>query len=90
VGSRVGRALPPAWRGVLRDLAASTVAAGTAYVVASTVGTTAPADGGEIGRLLASAVIGLAVFVAAQHALRAPELGWLAGGLRQLRLGGSA
>jgi putative peptidoglycan lipid II flippase len=90
VGRRVGRASLPAWRGILRDLAASSVAAGTAYVVASVAARTAPADGGEIGRLLAGALIGLAVFVAAQHALRAPELGWLAGGFRQLRLGGSA
>jgi putative peptidoglycan lipid II flippase len=90
VGSRVGRAPRPAWRGVLRDLAASSVAAGTAYVVASIAAGTTPADGGEIGCLVAGSLAGLAVFVAAQHALRAPELDWLAGGFRQLRLGGSA
>jgi hypothetical protein len=57
--------------------------------VASTVATTAPADGGEIGRLAAGLLVGLGVFLAAQRALKAPELGLLAGGFRQVRLGGS-
>jgi putative peptidoglycan lipid II flippase len=90
VASRVGRAPPPSWRGVLRDLVASTAAAGAAYVVASTVATTAPADGGEIGRLAAGVLVGLGIFLAAQRVLGAPELGLLAGGLRQVHLGGSA
>jgi putative peptidoglycan lipid II flippase len=90
VGSRVGRAPPPSWRGVLRDLVASTAAAGAAYVVASTVATTASTDGGEIGLLAAGVLVGLGVFLGAQRVLRAPELDLLAGGFRQVRLGGNA
>jgi tetrahydromethanopterin S-methyltransferase subunit C len=60
-----------------------------ALVVGVAVAAAIPGEAGEVLGVLAAAVAGGVVFLLAQRALRAPELEFLAGGFRQLRLGGS-
>jgi hypothetical protein len=76
-------------RVLARDLVASALMAAVALLVGVAVAAAFPGEAGEILGLLAAAVAGGVVLLLAQRALRAPELGLLAGGFRQLRLGGS-
>ena len=75
---------------VARDLVASALMAAVALLVGVAIATAFGGEAGEILALLAAAFAGGVVLLLAQRALRAPELGLLAGGFRQLRLGGSA
>jgi hypothetical protein len=61
-----------------------------ALLVGVSVAAAFAGEAGEILALFAAAVVGGVVLLLTQRALRAPELGLLAGGVRQLRLGGSA
>lgn len=81
-GERVG---PP----LLRAMAASLLMVGPAYAVA--VGARRPIGGhaGDVIAFAAAAVVGVAVFVAAQRALRSPELEELRRGMPQRRRGGN-
>jgi putative peptidoglycan lipid II flippase len=90
LGSCVGRTRATTVRVLVRDLVASAVMAAAALVVGVAVATALPGEAGEILGLLAAAVAGGVVLLLAQRALRAPELELVAGGFRQLRLGGSA
>jgi peptidoglycan biosynthesis protein MviN/MurJ (putative lipid II flippase) len=87
--SRVGRTRPATVRIVARDLVASALMAAVALVVGVAIATAFGGETGEILALLVAALAGGIVLLLAQRALRAPELGLLAGGFRQLRLGGS-
>jgi putative peptidoglycan lipid II flippase len=88
--SRVGRTRPATVRIVARDLVASALMAAVALLVGVAIATAFGGEVGEILALLAAAFAGGVVLLLVQRALRAPELGLLAGGFRQLRLGGSA
>lgn len=89
LGSRVGRTRAATVRVLARHLVASALMAAVALLVGVAVAAAFPGEAGEILGLLAAAVAGGVVLLLAQRALRAPELGLLAGGFRQLRLGGS-
>ena len=88
--SRVGRTRAATVRVVARDLVASALMAAAALLVGVTVAAAFAGEVGEILGLLAAVVAGGVVLLLAQRALRAPELAVLAGGFRQLRLGGIA
>jgi putative peptidoglycan lipid II flippase len=90
LSSRVGRTRAATVRVVARDLVASAIMAVVALFVGVSVAAVFPGEVGEVLALLTAAVVGGGVLLLAQRALRAPELGLLAGGVRQLRLGGSA
>jgi putative peptidoglycan lipid II flippase len=87
--SRVGRTGAATVRVLARDLVASALMGAVALLVGVAVAAAFPGEAGEILGLLAAAVAGGVVLLLAQRALRAPELRLLAGGFRQLRLGGS-
>jgi putative peptidoglycan lipid II flippase len=89
LSSRVGRTRAATVRVIARDLLASALMAATALLVGVSVAATVPGQPGEIAALLAAALVGGVVLLLAQRALGAPELSLLAGGVRQLRLGGS-
>ncbi|MFZ0180979.1 MAG: lipid II flippase MurJ [Candidatus Dormiibacterota bacterium] len=65
--------------------AAAVVMAGPAWIVAATVPRMLPGSFGPRVGILAAAAVGGAVFLALQAWWRSPELGWLAGGIAQLR-----
>jgi putative peptidoglycan lipid II flippase len=88
--SRVGRTRAATVRVVARDLVASAIMGAAALLVGVSVAAAFAGEAGEILALFAAAVVGGVVLLLTQRALRAPELGLLAGGVRQLRLGGSA
>jgi putative peptidoglycan lipid II flippase len=85
---RVGQTRAATIRVVARDLVASAFMAAAALLVGVTVAAAFAGEAGEILGLLAAGVAGGVVLLVAQRALRAPELAILAGGFRQLRLGG--
>ncbi len=70
---------------VAKFVAASVVMAGPAWIVATTV---PPLLGRSLGPrvgIVAAALVGGTLFLALQALWRSPELGWLAGGLGQVR-----
>lgn len=86
LAARVHAGLPagsqPLLAPVLRALGASLTMAVPAYVVAIGVERLAGGDVGELVAVGAAGLVGAVVFVAAQRALRSPELAFFAGGLR--------
>ncbi len=72
---------------LLRALGSSAVMAVPAYLVATRLPGLLDTSWGEIFGLLGAALVGLAVFIAAEALLRSPELAVLRGGLRELRRG---
>jgi putative peptidoglycan lipid II flippase len=81
-------ALPP----LLRAAACSVIMAGPALVTADAVAGLLPGAAGRVMAMLAATAVGAGVYFAAQAALRAPQMTWLAGALRGrgLRLPGPA
>lgn len=72
-------------RPLLRTLASSLVMAVPAYAATLAVSHLAHRHLASIGAMLIGVLVGLAVFVGTQAALRAPELAWLTAEVRQLR-----
>jgi putative peptidoglycan lipid II flippase len=85
------------WRGLPQDgsqrlapslgkfLAGAALMAGPAWLTATAIGHwLGPPLGARVG-IMAAAAVGMLIFLAVQAAWRAPELGWLAGGLGHLR-----
>ena len=70
---------------IARFVAAALLMAGPAWVVATVLPSWIGASLGPRVGILAAALVGGAVFLALQAWWRSPELGWLAGGLGQLR-----
>lgn len=89
LASRVGRTHAATGRVLARDLVASALMAAVALLVGVATAAAFPGEAGEILGLLTAAVAGGVALLLAQRALRAPELGLLAGGFRELRPGGS-
>jgi putative peptidoglycan lipid II flippase len=80
-GAATQRLLPS----IARFVAAAVVMAGPAWVAATVVPSWIGGSLGPRVGILAAALVGGAVFLALQAWWRSPELGWLAGGLGQLR-----
>jgi putative peptidoglycan lipid II flippase len=70
---------------IARFVAAAALMAGPAWVVATVVPSWIGGSLGPRVGILAAALVGGAVFLGLQAWWRSPELGWLAGGLGQLR-----
>jgi putative peptidoglycan lipid II flippase len=80
-GAATYRLLPS----IAKFAAAAVVMAGPAWIVAATIPRLLGGSFGPRVGILAAALVGGAVFLALQAWWRSPELGWLAGGLGQLR-----
>jgi len=70
---------------IARFVAAAAFMAGPAWIVATAVPSWLGGSLGPRVGILAAALVGSAIFLALQAWWRSPELGWLAGGLGQLR-----
>lgn len=92
---RVRRGLPRSSRGrggslrlapsLVKFLAGAAIMAGPAWLTATAIGHWLGSPLGTRIGIAAAAVVGILIFVAVEAAWRAPELGWLAGGLGYLR-----
>ena len=71
-----------AWPTLLRSAACSVIMAGPALTTADAVADLLPGAVGRVMAMLAATFVGAGIYFAAQAALRAPQMGWLAGGLR--------
>jgi putative peptidoglycan lipid II flippase len=71
-----------AWPSVLRSVACSIIMIGPALVTAHAVAHLLPSAVGRVMAMLAAAGVGAGIYFAAQAALGAPQMRWLAGGLR--------
>jgi putative peptidoglycan lipid II flippase len=80
-----------AWPSLLRAAVCSVIMAGPALTTAHAVTDLLPGAAGRVTAMLAATFVGAGIYFAAQAVLRAPQLGWLAGGLRgwRARLPGS-
>jgi peptidoglycan biosynthesis protein MviN/MurJ (putative lipid II flippase) len=67
---------------LLRSAACSVIMAGPALATADAVARLLPGSAGRVMAMLAATVVGAGVYFAAQAALRAPQMSWLAGALR--------
>ena len=76
-------AIPP----MLRSVACSVIMVGPALLTANGVAKLLPGSAGRVLAMLAATVVGAAIYFAAQTALRAPQMDWLAGGLADWRAG---
>lgn len=74
-----------AWPSLLRSAACSVVMAGPALTTADLVAYLLPGPVGRVMAMLAATFVGAGIYFAAQAALRAPQMGWLAAGLRGWR-----
>jgi putative peptidoglycan lipid II flippase len=85
------------WRGLSRSgsqrlapslgkfLAGAAIMAGPAWLTATAIGRWLGSPVGTRVGIAAASVVGILIFLAVEAAWRAPELGWLAGGLGHLR-----
>ena len=71
-----------AWPPLLRSAVCSVIMVGPALATADTVAHRLPGAVGRVTAMLAATLVGAGIYFAAQAALRAPQMNWLAGGLR--------
>jgi putative peptidoglycan lipid II flippase len=74
--------LPP----LLRSAVCSLIMAGPALLTADGVARLLPDPAGRVLAMLAATLVGAVIYFAVQAALRAPQMDWLAGGLRMWRV----
>jgi murein biosynthesis integral membrane protein MurJ len=79
------RGAEAAWPSLLRAAVCSVIMAGPALTTAHAVADLLPGAVGRVTAMLAATFVGAGVYFAAQAALRAPQMGWLVGGLRGWR-----
>jgi putative peptidoglycan lipid II flippase len=75
----------PAMSPLLRSVACSLVMAGPALATADGVAKLLPGSAGRVAAMLTATLVGAGIYFVAQAALRAPQMDWLAGGLRGWR-----
>ncbi|HEY6294534.1 MAG TPA: lipid II flippase MurJ [Streptosporangiaceae bacterium] len=71
----------PALRPLLRSAACSAIMAGPALATADVATRVLPGAAGRVAAMLAAVIVGAGIYFAAQAALRAPQMGWVAGAL---------